>query len=271
MLSRFVLVFALCVPTLSSVAAETVSLRGDLWCPFNCRPEAERPGFAVEIAKAAFEPAGYEVDYQLMTWSRALREARSGRIDGAIAANAIESPRLVFSKHGLGPPEIVIATRRGGAFRFSGLPSLDNARLGAVNGYRYTRDIDDHIAFFAYDQARIRLLSGGAVTDRLITLLLAERVDAIVETGVVLRYTASNAGVLAELDLTALPVDPRPEAAMSIGFTDSARGRKLAALYSDTILRLRREGVLDAIMGRYGLEDWADGPVRPVMTVPGAQ
>jgi len=45
----------------------TVSLRADFWCPFNCEPDAARPGFMVEIAPYALgSKYGHTVDYQIM-------------------------------------------------------------------------------------------------------------------------------------------------------------------------------------------------------------
>ena len=41
----------------TAATAETVTLRADVWCPFNCEPDAASPGYMIEIAKAALEPA----------------------------------------------------------------------------------------------------------------------------------------------------------------------------------------------------------------------
>ena len=45
-------------------AADTISIRGDMWCPVNCDPKAERPGYMIEIAREVFEPKGHKIDYQ---------------------------------------------------------------------------------------------------------------------------------------------------------------------------------------------------------------
>lgn len=262
MLMRCALLAAFGALVLSPAAAETVSLRADMWCPYNCEPGSDRPGFAVDIAEAAFAPQGLTVDYQLMTWSRALREVRLGNADGAIAATRKEAPWLAYGENGLGPPATVIATRRGGDFMFNGMTSLENRLLVAVNGYRYGEPIDGHIAVFANDESRVRFLSGGDVTERLVRLVVTERVDAVVETEVVLRYAAIRMGVLSKLAMTRMPVIDSPEAEIHIGFTDDARGRRLAALFSEAIARLRENGELEQIMARYGLTDWNGGAVR---------
>jgi len=78
--------------------ADVVTLRADEWCPYNCAPGSHQPGFAIEIAQRAFEPIGATVDYQTMTWSRALVEVRRGVYDGAVAATKFEAPRLFFGE-----------------------------------------------------------------------------------------------------------------------------------------------------------------------------
>lgn len=73
-----------------------MSLRADFWCPFNCEPDAARPGFMVEIAQYALGKYGHTVDYQIMPWNRAIKEVRAGKIDGVIAELKSHSPDLIY-------------------------------------------------------------------------------------------------------------------------------------------------------------------------------
>ncbi len=58
--------------TPSPVGAETITLAADVWCPFNCNPGGDPPGYMVEVAKAVFEPRGHTVTYRVLPWARAV-------------------------------------------------------------------------------------------------------------------------------------------------------------------------------------------------------
>ncbi|WP_157729877.1 transporter substrate-binding domain-containing protein [Bacterioplanes sanyensis] len=77
-------------------AAQTLSIRSDTWYPMNGDPQADKPGFMIEIAKAIFEPQGITIDYRLMPWERALSEVRAGRIDCVVGAYVEDAPDFVF-------------------------------------------------------------------------------------------------------------------------------------------------------------------------------
>ncbi len=62
----------------SGVVAETITLIADEWCPYNCDPESDYPGYIVEIANAIYKVAGYQVQYQNVPWSRALKAVTEG-------------------------------------------------------------------------------------------------------------------------------------------------------------------------------------------------
>jgi polar amino acid transport system substrate-binding protein len=73
MSKKVILIAALSLSMLCSLAkADTISIRADLWCPFNCDPSGAKPGYMIEIAKAVFEPLGHKIDYQTLNWARAI-------------------------------------------------------------------------------------------------------------------------------------------------------------------------------------------------------
>ena len=61
--------------------ADTIRLRADYWYPFNGEPQDKNPGHMIEIAKTAWEQAGYHLDYQLMPWEESITKARAGEAD----------------------------------------------------------------------------------------------------------------------------------------------------------------------------------------------
>jgi polar amino acid transport system substrate-binding protein len=95
--------------------ADVIRLRADLWCPYNCEPGADRPGYMVEIAREVFAAAGHEIEYRTLNWVRSLEEARHGTVDGVIAATAVEAAGFVLPLP-LGRNRDGYAMRRGGRF-----------------------------------------------------------------------------------------------------------------------------------------------------------
>lgn len=49
---------------LQCARAETITIVADPWCPYNCEPGSDEPGFMVEIARRVFAEAGIEVRYE---------------------------------------------------------------------------------------------------------------------------------------------------------------------------------------------------------------
>ena len=89
----------LVVSSFSPISADTIIIGADEWCPINCEPGSERPGFLVETARAVFEKAGHNLEYVKMPWSRTLDEVRKGRINGAIGAYFQDAPDFIFPEN----------------------------------------------------------------------------------------------------------------------------------------------------------------------------
>jgi len=236
--------------------AETITLRADRWCPYNCAPDSDKPGYMVEIAKAVFEPKGYTIDYQNLPWSRALDEVRAGRFDAAIGATPEEAPDFVLTASPLGMSTNVIGTRRGYGFRFTGVGSVKGHRLAAVQDYAYAPELDAWIAENAGKGDAVQLAAGDNVTTMNIRKLLAERVDLVLEDLNVLEYSLAAEGSAGLLELH----EVASGAPLYIAFSPARPGSAtLATMLEEGVQALRRSGELKRILDRYGLKDW--GPM----------
>ena len=83
---HLLILICLCFVVMPRAHAEQILIAADRWCPFNCEPGPELPGFMVEVAQRVFAKQGYDVKYIEMNWSRAIQEARKGNV------NAIDAP-----------------------------------------------------------------------------------------------------------------------------------------------------------------------------------
>ena len=125
-------------------ASDTIVLAADEWCPYNCVPKSDAPGFMVEIASEALAPFGHEIEYVTLNWMRSLHQAKLGEINGVIGAVPEEVPDFILSPP-IGRYLDVIAFRTGELIDPDTIIDQDELRLGAINGYEYYGIVNEYI------------------------------------------------------------------------------------------------------------------------------
>lgn len=236
----------------TAVAAEPVRLRADAWCPYNCEPDAEKPGYMVEIMQKVFADEG-GLDYQLLPWTRAVEEARTARIDAVAGATQADADGLVFGQESAGLTTNVMIVRRGDKWRYTAPNSLEGKRLAAVLDYSYGEALDGYIKAHATDSNRVELAAGDDVTDQNLKKLLAGRVDVVVEDMNVAEFALAAQGMDGLVEIQAIDGGTP----LYVAFAPSPAGAGRAAKLDAGIRGLRKSGDLSRILARYGLGDWA--------------
>lgn len=232
-----------------------VRLAADPWCPYNCRPSDRHPGYMIELAQEILIAHGYRVAYQTLPWSRALREARQGRIDGAVGATHQNGKGLTFGKQALGIDHTVVATLNGSALSYNGPHSLDGLRIGIIADYGYDNGgpIDRYLAErIQRDPNSIVLLATDHALQQLIDMLTRHRIDVLFANSNVLAYHLKTM----ELQGSVRVQDTEAYDIVGIAFTPNARGKELARLMDEGLLAMRQNGQLEKILAVYGLKDW---------------
>lgn len=246
---------AVAAPCLAA-RAEVIRLRADAWCPYNCDPGSDRPGYMIEIARAAFAAAGHTVDYRTLNWGRTIAEARAGRVDGVVGAGRTDVPDFVLPGLPLGRFVAGFAVRRGTTFAYEGPKSFEGRVLGAIVGYTYDPEIDAYLQAHLHDRARVEFTAGeGALRQNLLKLVNG-RLDLVVEDVNVIRMTLRDAGLEDAVVVAGnLPREERDN--LYIAFSPaSPRAADHAALLTRGVAAMRADGRLAAILARYGLKDW---------------
>ncbi len=255
MLFRLPRILILAATALLGVAAlpaqPMLRVRADHWMPYNGTAADERPGYVVEILRAIFEPQEVQVNYALLPWDESLAEARAGRIEAVIGANATEAADLVVPKESIGVPRVGIWVRKGSVWSYANAASLQTIRLGCIHGYSYSDPLD----------AYLRTAKPGAVTAFAgenplqdgIAKLSSGEIDAFIETVPVFIWAVKASGRTVsdfriEYSEIAEPV--------YIAFARTELGRRRAAAFDVGIRKLRTSGALATILRRYGLSDW---------------
>lgn len=246
------MIAAACVSP-AEVRAESVTLRADQWCPYNCAPDAERPGYVIEIARQVFAPAHMQVDYALLNWARSIEDARAGHYDGIIGALHADAPDFVFPSEPVGQTTDGFAVRKGTVFHVDGPRSFDGKVIGAISSYAYTGEVQSYIEANKDDRSKVQLTSGDDALAQNLKKLAAGRLDIVVDDANVLARTIKLAGLDDRLTIA----DRGAPVPIYIAFSPtSPRAQDYAALLTAGIVRMRASGQLADILARYDVADW---------------
>lgn len=230
-----------------------ITLVADEWCPYNCAPNTDKPGFMIEIAQYAFERLGHTIPYEEIPWARAIRGTREGQYDGIVGTGRVETPDFVFPENELGLAVHVFYVRQGSAWKYTGLESLEQISLGVVRDYSYGNLYETYIKPNKADGKRIQMVSGATGLMQNIKKLLAGRIDALIEDRAVFQNFLYQTKIPDQFAEAGVAYEEEVYIAFSPCHPHAA---KYAGILSAAIVELRAAGELDTILRKYGLHDW---------------
>ncbi len=234
----------------TSIFADTITLKADNWCPYNCEPNSDKPGYMIELAKKAFEPKGHKVDYQIVSWNKALKEAEAGEITGVIGASVFDLEKGFRPSEETGSNQECFFVKADSSFVYKSVSDLKGKKLGTVGDYSYTDDLNKYIK---ENPAGIDAVGGDSPLVLNMRKLNAGRIDVVVENKAVFNYTAAQEKMDKNLKLAGC----NPDDKLYITFSPkSPKGKEYAELLSNTVIELRKSGELKKILEKYGLTDW---------------
>jgi len=261
----------LSVPLLlpSTPFADTILLKSDLWCPYNCAPDARLPGYAVEITKRILEKAGHTLTYENTPWSRALKLVKDGDSSAIIGVTRNEAPELIFPEQEIGISVIHFFKRKGTPWRYSGIASLKDVNVGIMADYEYGAELD---AYFEKHKGthRVQVIRSKRPLVLNIKKLLGGRIDVIPEDKAVFIETAHSMGVLDSIEDAGVdPITSKAtfdESLVYIAFSPkNPKSKEYARLISEGIEQLRASGELGTILAKYDPgQIWIEGLERGI-------
>lgn len=264
-MGRFIFILPLALALLiSSVArAETITIVADNWCPYNCDPADEHPGFMIEIAKKAFEKHGIDIGYSLKPWTRAIEDARAGQHTAIVGAAHSDAPDFVFPSTPQGMMIDGFYTKQDSPWRYEGPESLEKISIGAITGYSYDDLLDAYIQKNKSDLRRVQLVSGDNPLEINIKKLMLGRIGALVEDVNVMSLRLKGS---AEENLIHLvgQMPPSPSQSLFVAFSPAKpKAKTYAEILSKETESMRQSGELDAILSHYGLKSADSLPATP--------
>jgi polar amino acid transport system substrate-binding protein len=235
--------------------AERLEVVADVWCPFNCQPDAPLPGYVVELLKAAFPDDS--IEYRVLPWKRAILQTRNGLSSAAIAAtqSMAEEAHLPIGQEPIGYSYDCLYVAAGSPVKYQGraddLSSLN--RVGIALGYEYAEGLGEWLARPS-NKAKVISESGDEPAARNLRKLSRGNLDGMIEDRSVMNYLLLNA----EFSGRVVSAGCNQSLALYVAFApQQGKGAERAAQFDRGIVALRQSGDLARILAKYGLQDWA--------------
>ena len=239
----------------SSALAETITVRADVWPPFNGDPKGDLPGYGIEVLKVVFGKLGHTIDYQNIPWNRALADVRDGKFDAAIGASTEDGVGLIFPSESIGSSENTYFAKKDNAWRFTDMASLEKARIAVIDGYDYGNPELNKWIKEKGGTPQVQVMTGDDPLEKNIQKLMAGRVDAVVEAPPVMTWTLKKMGIASSEVIDVGKAAPASE--LFVVFSPKkASSKDYAEKLSAGIKALRASGELKSILAKYGLNDW---------------
>lgn len=234
-----------------------VTFAADEWYPFNGKAGDNPPGYVIELLREIFAPAGYRVQYHTVPWARAVRASREGVYDAVIGACREEAPGFVFPSRSQGQVSDLFYTSLHSRWYYTNIKSLQAISLGVIRDYSYNDSIDSYISNNAGNN-RLLIMHGEDPLDGLLRALDRGVIHAFLTQPVILKAYLKRKGrsdLLAKLRMAGT-ASSAADIFVAFSPKNKARSQKLAQILDRGMESLRRSGRLQAILARYGLQDW---------------
>ena len=242
-MKKWAVVGLLLVLSLSAGAAQ-ITLVADSWCPYNCEPDSELPGFMVEAATLIFGAAGHEVKYVLTDdWDQAVKDSRAGKYNGIVGASPTDAEDYLFPEESMGVSRNLMYVRKGDAWRYDGATSLEGKKAVALSGYTYSDDVDDWLTANALYVDTL---------EQAVEALLSEKADVLFENEYVMSLFALQNNIQESVEPAGHLESDTVNVAFSPAFPES---KEYADLLSKGLKTMKADGSWKALLGKYGLEE----------------
>ena len=233
---------------------ETIILKADRWCPFNCDPSSAQTkelGYIVEVAKIVFERKGHNIDYQVDTWTNSIESVRTGKATGLVSTTRPDAPDFIYPTKSMGSNKECFYVKAKDPWEYISLADLKKRKLGIVESYAYSAELMsylmDHPEQTVKGTGQIPLIAN-------IENIKANKIDTIIENPFVFNYFTESKKIRDNYEEAGCTEgDP-----LYIGFSPkNPRSKEFAKMLTEGIEDLRKDGTLGKIITKYSLKDWS--------------
>ena len=232
--------------------SETVKVASIDWCPQLCEG-TDNPGYINDIVSAIFSNSPYSLQTRVLPWSRAIKYVSRGSNQALLSPAKAEAPKLLYPKHEVGIQRMCFFTSKGSQWTFTDAKSLKGMKIGIANDSsieELNQFIEKHKKQFQYLPYNDSYLATS------FRKLDAKRIDSFLFTFNSTVYYLNNNN----MDYKYRSAGCVSLAKVYMAFTpDSVQREKVQLMmnfFDEGMARLKSNGQLQNIMGKYGLEDW---------------
>lgn len=237
----------------ANVQSETILMKGDQWCPFNCEPTgagSKENGYMVEVARIIFERNGHNVVYQIDTWSNSIKSVKKGDATALLATTKADAPELIYPDKIMGANKECFYVKAKDKWEFIGVDTLKKRKLGTAESYAYSGELT---AFMVENPSQLVKATGSSPLDVHLENLNKGKIDTIVENPFVFNYYTEKKKVRDQYEDAGCTTGDD----LYIGFSPAnPRSKEFAKMLTNGIDELRKDGTLGKIINKYSLKEW---------------
>jgi polar amino acid transport system substrate-binding protein len=234
-----------------SFASEKITVRSDFWCPYNCKPGSEDPGYMIEILEKTFGKEN--IQYEELNWARSIKETRDGKWDLIVGASTGDAPDFVYPKSSLGNSTNCFYVRKDNPWVYKDISSLKGQTLGVIQNYAYFDALNQYIASNEKVQRNVQVHSGTDALIRMLQKLSINRITAVVEDGNVMSYALRSYPKFTDMRMAGCVVLD----SLYIAFApNNPKSKERAAKLDTEINQMEKSGELTTLLKKYRVQPW---------------
>ncbi len=232
-----------------------LKITGEQWPPYNNYiNDVQNPGFMFEIVERVFEKNKFKFEYSERPWARAINETRAGTFDALIGPGKGDAPDFLFPRENIGFTINSFYVRKDSNWKYSGIASLGDVRLGILKAMTYGTLVDLYVQKNHLNNSLIDMITGESYLARNFVKLKKSRIDATIDDLMVIRFFLKQTG---QEDHFKSAGNVKPGYGIYLAFSPRyKKAKELAAVIDSGVQELRSSGELARILFKYGAKDW---------------
>lgn len=228
------------------VYGKNLIIAADKWEPINGDPGSDKPGYVIELANKIFSAAGYQVEYLIVPWARAIASTEDGKYNAVIGATKENSTQLLIPNEPFGILNNSYFTDKLSNWNYHGPKSLKNEKIGVILGYKYG-DIQPYLNA-KRGTVSVQFLGGNNPLINNFRKLFSGRITVLVDWQPVVDYTAQLNGWSDSIRFAGEGGNRTP---LFLGFADDQEA--LLEIWDKGIQQLKKNGSFKKIVKKYGI------------------
>ena len=219
---------------------DTLIVYTEAWTDYT---ERDGSGFAWDILRAVYQPAGITIEKHFVPFARAVRMVTEGRGDAYPGAYRDGSAGSIYPELPYDTDTLAVLCRRERAAAWQGAQSLETGVVSWIIGYR----LDAYLApDMQVERAKTRTQA--------LRMLKHGRIAYYLDARYEIRHLLEDPPIA--LDRSRYAWREAAKIPMYVAFDDSPRGRHFRAIWNTRFRKLLHAGTIAAIYDRYGFDVW---------------